>query len=166
MNDMLKNPLFYYIAIPITAALWPALIWGFYLPRAEQNLTNQVKQNKDAEKIIDDILVIDPKRLDYTGNDEAAVEFDYASAVRAAAKTCGINATKYKLSSGQITTSDGNRKQSANVSLEEVDIKTLAEFLSEIQLRWVNLQCTKVTLRKKKAGPDAWDIDLRFTYFY
>ena len=34
IREIYKNPIFYYILIPAFAALWPAIIWGVYLPAA------------------------------------------------------------------------------------------------------------------------------------
>jgi hypothetical protein len=166
MQDLFKNPVFYYIAIPIAVALWPVLIWAVYLPAAQDELAKQADRYEQADKIIEKILDIDPKRIEYTEKTDTAAEFDYASAVKAAADTCRIAATKYNFSTSLVNTSKGQKNQSANVSLDDIDIKTFARFLSTIQLRWANLQCTKVTLRAKKGGPDVWDVDMRFTYYF
>jgi len=79
---------------------------------------------------------------------------------------CGIPSTDYKLSSGIIIESGGQKSQSAQVSLKKVDIVKSARFLSTIQLRWANLQCSRVKLTKKKGLPDVWDVDLEFKYYY
>jgi len=166
MRDVLKNPHLYYIAALTAAVGWAAAIWTFYLPNAEKKLNTEIARYKQAGKLITEILSLDSQRLSYADPKAALADFDYASAVQNAAAACGISAAKYKLSSGTITTSSGEKSQSANVSLDKVDIKTFARFLSAIQLRWANLQCTKVTLKKKKGLPDTWDVDLRFNYYY
>ncbi len=166
MKEVLRNPFFYYIAVPVAVALCPVLIWGVYLPNAEKSLKKERKQYDQARELIGQILDMDAERLDYAEQKGGSAEFDYATAVQNAAESCGISAAKYKLSSGTIVTSSGKKSQSANVSLDEVDVKTFAKFLSTIQLRWSNLQCTKVTLKKKKGAPDSWDADLRFNYYY
>ena len=65
-------------------------------------------------------------------------------------------------------TSGGQENQSATVNLREVGITEFAEFLSMIQLRWVNLQCERVKLTKKQnlPGNDLWDVDINFKYYY
>ncbi len=166
MRDVLKNPRLYYIAALTAAVLWAALVWGLQLPNSEKKLNTEIAQYKQAKKLITEILPLDSARLNYADPETASADFDYASAVQNAAAACAISAAKYKLSSGTITTSSGQKSQSANVSLDKVDIKTFAKFLSAIQLRWANLQCTKVTLKKKKGLPDTWDVDLRFNYYY
>ena len=168
MNKIYKNPVLYYILIPLTVALWPLLMWGVYLPDAKRSWKNEVDEYNKAQKIRAEILAIDPDRLGFADPKIDAVEFDYASAVEKIASLCKIPSTNYKLSSGRIisSTSDKQKSQSAQVTLKEVDITRFARFLSTIQLRWANLQCTKVKLTKKKGLPDIWDVDLEFKYYF
>ncbi len=166
MKEFYKNPTFYYILVPVIVALWPLLIWGVYLPSARQNWQLESSQYKKAQGIITEILTLDPDRLEYADSQDAAAEFDYASAVEKIADLCGIPSTSYKLSSGIIMTSSGQKSQSAKVGLKQVDITRFAKFLSTIQLRWANLQTVKVKLTKKKGLPDTWDVDLEFKYYF
>ena len=166
MTDIYKNPTVYYILVPIIAALWSLLVWGVYLPNAERNWQTEKAQYNKAQSIIAEILTFDPDRLEFADSKTAAAEFDYASAVEKIASSCRIPSTNYKLSSRPIMDSGGQKSQSAQVSLKQVDIVKFSKFLSTIQLRWANLQCAKVKLTKKKGLPDAWDVDLEFKYYY
>ena len=166
MKDIYKNPLFYYILVPAVAALWPAVIWGIYLPHTRANFSDDKDQYQKAQQLIDELLVIDPERLNFAKGKNASVEFDYATAVQQAAEFCSIPAGNYKLSSGTIITSQGQKSQSANVMLKDVDITKAARFLSTVQLRWSGLQATKISLKKQKGSPDSWDVDLTFKYYY
>lgn len=166
MKEFYKNPTFYYIVVPVIVALWPLLVWGLYLPSARGDWQLESSQYEKAQDIITEILTLDPDRLEYADSQDAAAEFDYASAVEKIADLCGIRSTSYKLSSGVILTSSGQKSQSAKVGLKQVDIKSFAKFLSTIQLRWANLQTVQVKLTKKKGLPDTWDIDLEFKYYY
>ncbi len=166
MKDIYKNPVLYYILIPVIVALWPAVMWGLYLPRAQTGFNTDKEQFEKAEKLINEMLSLDPGRLNFAQEEGSAGEFDYATAVQKTAEFCSIPAAGYRLSSGIIITSQDQKSQSANVSLKDVDITKAARFVSTIQLRWSGLQCTKVTLRKKKALPDSWDVDLAFKYYY
>ncbi len=166
MKDIYKNPMFYYILVPVIAALWPAVIWGLYLPNTRANFSEDNDQYQKAQPLIDELLVVDPERLNFSKEKGASVEFDYATAVQQAAEFCSIPAGSYKLSSGTIITSGGQKSQSANVMLKDVDITKAARFLATIQLRWSGLQATKITLRKQKGSPDSWDADFTFKYFY
>ncbi len=166
MRDIYKQPIFYYTAIAVAAALWPALMWGVYLPGARKNLANDQASYAKAQETIGELLSLDPDRLNYADAKGTKAEFDYATAVQTTADFCKIPAAGYKLSSSIIVTTSGQKSQSATVTLKEVDIAKFAKFLSTIQLRWTNLQCTKVTLKKRKGLPDSWDIDLTFRYYY
>ena len=166
MKDIYKNPILYYILVPILIALWPLLVWGVYLPNSEKNLHNEIKQCKQAQKIIDEILTLDPGRLEFSDSKIGAAEFDYATAVDKTASSCKILSTNYNINSKPVRASKGQKSQSCHVELKQADITKFAEFLSTIQLRWANLQCEKATLTKKKGLPDAWKVDLDFKYYY
>jgi len=166
MKDIYKNPTLYYIIVPAIIALWPLLIWGVSIPRANSSLNEELKNYITANDIMEEILRIDPERVALANSKMDADEFDYARAIQQAANLCGIPSTSYKLSSGIIITSDRQKSQSANVVLKQVDMGKFSEFLSSIQLRWENLQCNRIKLTKKKGLPDAWDVDLEFRYYY
>ena len=166
MKDIYKNPMFYYILVPVILAVWPLLVWAVYIPRVQEKWQVDKTQYEKAQKIIAEILLLDPDRLKFTGPKNKPAEFDYAVVVEKIASLCKIPPTSYELNSGRITTSSGQKSQSANVGLNEIDITRFAKFLSMIQLRWTNLQCTKVSLKQKKGLPDVWDFDLSFKYYY
>jgi hypothetical protein len=166
MKQIYKNPALYYILVPVIATLWPLLIWGVYLPAAERNWQVETSQYNEGQSIMTEILALDPDRLKFADSNNTAAEFDYAGAIEKTADLCKIPPTSYKLSSGIIITSGGQKSQSAKVGLKQVDITKFAKFLSTLQLRWANLQCGQVKLTKKKGLPDTWDIDLDFKYYY
>ncbi len=166
MKDIYRNPALYYILVPIVVALWPLLIRGVYLPQVQHSWQTEKAQYTKAQNIMSEILAIDPDRLDFADSENATAEFDYAVAVEKIADLCGIKPANYRLSSGRITTSSGQRSQSAKVVLKQVDIAKFARFLSTIQLRWANLQCAQLKLTKKKGLPDTWNVDLDFKYYY
>jgi len=166
MKEIYKNPILYYIFVPLIVALWPLFVWGVYLPRAQHNWQREKAQYEKAQTLITEILTIDPGRLGFSDADNAEMEFDYARAIERVATLCRIPPASYRLSSGMIMTSSGQKSQSAKVVLKEIDITRFAKFLSTIQLRWENLQCTKVKLTKNKGLPDSWDMDLDFKYYY
>ncbi len=166
MKDLLKNPTLYYVLVPVAAALWPLLIWAVYLPGAERKFSYEKGRYGKGQEIIAEILSIDPDRLEFAGSKKIAAEFDYAVAVEKIAALCNISSSNYKLSSGPITTTEGQKSQNAKISLKDIDIVKFARFLSTIQLHWGNLQSTQIKLTKKKNVPDLWDIDLDFKYYY
>jgi hypothetical protein len=167
MKDIYKNPLLYYIAIPVIAAFWPLLVWAAYLPASERSLMNEINEYKKAEQIMLEILRLDPARLELADSNTPSEEFDYARAVQRVASLYEISPANYRLNSGIIIKSGGQKSQSAVVSLKDIGIDKLANFLSTIKLHWANLQCNRIKLTKKKSPPpNAWDVDLEFKYYY
>jgi hypothetical protein len=164
MKDIYKNPILYYILVPVVVALWPLLVWAIYLPQAEESYEREKAQCEKGEQIVLEIFNVDPDRAIDANN--TPTEFTYASAVNTTASLCKIPPTKFKLSSRMIMKSDRQQSQSANVALKEVDIASFARFLSLIQKRWANLQCNRVKLTKKEGLPDVWDVDIEFKYYY
>lgn len=168
MRDIYKNPILYYIAIPVIVGLWPLLIWAVYLPNAEKDVKEQMDQCKIAEPIMEEILTLEPDRLEFADANDTAAEFTYGEAIDRIASLCRIPPSKYNLSSSMIITTQGQKSQSASVDLKEIDIRKFARFLSMIQLRWPNLQCEQLKLSKMQNLPDndMWDIDIEFKYYY
>ena len=115
---------------------------------------------------MDRILALDYGRLELVSENNKSIKFDYPVAVDNAANSCNIPEASYVLSSKPIRSSGGQRSQGAMLTLQQINITKFAEFLSTIQLRWANLQCTNVTLRKNKALKDRWNVDLKFKYYY
>jgi hypothetical protein len=167
MKDIYKNPILYYIAVPAIVALWPLLVWTVYLPASEHRLTDEINQCKKAQQIMLEILRLDPSRLVLADSNAPSEEFDYARAVQRVASLYEISPANYKLSSGIIIKSGGQKSQSATVSLKDIGIDKFANFLSTIQRHWSNLQCKRLKLTKKKSPPpNIWDIDIEFKYYY
>jgi hypothetical protein len=168
MKDLYKNPILYYIAVPIVVGVWPLLVWGIYLPAAQKDVDEQIAQYQRAGSVMIDILTLDPERLELADANDAAAEFTYGGAVDWVANICKIPPSAYKVSSSMIITASKQKTQSAKLDLKQVDIVRFAKFLSLIQLRWPNLQCERVTLTKKQGLPDndAWDVGIEFKYYY
>jgi len=166
MKNVIKNPFFLYAFVPVIIALWPLLILLVYLPGARANLEDDRLNYSKAQDQITEILKLDPARLELANSKLDSKEFDYTNTVSKVADLCRIASTKYKLSSGIIITSGGQKSQSAKLVVKEVDIVKITKFLSLIQKRWPNLQCIKIKLKQKKGLKDKWDADIDFKYFY
>ena len=166
MKDLYKNPVLYYILVPVLAALWPLLVWAVYLPNAEDSWQSDKVQYEKAQKIMKEILTLDPDRLKLSGSETTAVEFDYATAIDEIARSCLIASANYTVSSKPARIKNKQKSQSAMVILNDVDITKFAKFLSAIQLRWANLQCERLKLTRNQGLPDAWKADLDFKYYY
>ena len=166
MKDIYKNPIFYYTVTPVIVILWPLLVWAVYLPAAEKSVRDQQAQYKKAEATMMEILALDPDRREFADSNNVGAEFTYAGAIDNVARSCEIPPSKYKLSSGTLQTTSGQKSQSASVNLKQIDIRKFAEFLDKIQFRWANLQCNRVKLTKKPGMPDMWDVDIEFKYYF
>ena len=165
MKDLIRNPIFYYITIPVLVAIWPLWLAIGGNASVEKKFDKELKQFEDAEKIIADILKLDPQRLNYAKANKESTEFDYAVAFDQATKLCKIP-SNYRLSSGPIVRSRGGQSnQDATMVITQVDIEKFARFLSLIQFRWPNLQSTNLTLTKQKGAKDIWKADVRFKYY-
>lgn len=168
MKDIIRNPILYYVVVPVLVGLWPLLVWAMYLPRARQDVHEHIALYKKAEPIMMEILTLDPERLEFADANDTAAEFTYGGAVDWVASLCKIPPTTYRVSASTIMTANNQRTQTAKVDLRQIDIARFAKFLSMIQLRWGNLQCERVKLTKKEglADNDIWDMDIEFKYYY
>jgi len=166
MKDYYKNPNFYYMLIPLAAALWAVFTWSVSLPAADKNWDRKQKQHKDAGAWITKILELAPERLEYQTQQGAAREFDYASAVEQFAKVCKIPPSDYSLQAGRETKRGGRKTKSATIKIKPIDVGKFAQFLSKILFQWPDLQCEQLKLTKEKGGPDVWKADLKLTYYY
>ncbi|KPK36346.1 MAG: hypothetical protein AMJ65_16275 [Phycisphaerae bacterium SG8_4] len=168
MRDIYKNPVLYYIAVPVLVGLWPLLLWAIYLPAACDRVGEQMDQYQQSESIMMEILALDPERLEFSEPNETDTEFTYDVAVDRVARLCDISAANCDVRTGVLVTTREQKSQSANVDLKEVNIVKFAKFLSMIQLRWVDLQCesAKLTRKENLPGNDIWDVDIRFKYYY
>ena len=167
IKEFYRNPLFYYMAVPVIAAGWVLLTWTVGLPQAQRRWELSRAEYDKVQAIITEILNIDPDRLDFAGSKKSDTEFDYAVVVEKIASLCRIPSADYKLSSGPIITStDGQKSQRAKIVLQQVDIKGFSEFLTTLQFRWASLQCTQLKLQQKKGLKDKWEVDLDFVYYH
>jgi hypothetical protein len=166
MREIYRNPVLYYLLIPALVAMWPLLVWGLYLPRAQRSQETEYSLYIEGQNHIIDILQIDPDRLKFVDPSEESGEFSYVKAVDRVANLCRIPAGGCKYTAGNIINAGGKRRQDARVKVTDVSVVQAARFLSTIQSMWVNLTCEKVKLTRKKGMADQWDVDFTFLYYY
>jgi len=164
MKDIYKNPMLYFILVPVLLALWPLLVWAKYLPDAKETLEAKRDECTKAELLMMEILRLDPDRA--TDSNEAPQEFSYSSEIYRVAGLCKIPSQKCTLTSKQIVESRDQKTQNATVVLQDVNIVNFAKFLSTLQFRWPGLEIERIKLTKTKGPPDTWRIDLTFKYYY
>lgn len=168
MKDLYKNPILYYIAVPVLVGLWPLLVWAVYLPAAQKDVKEQMDQYKRAEPIMIEILTLEPDRLEFADSNDTSADFTYSESINRVASMCRIPSSNYNLNSSTLTTQKDQKSQSASLDLRQVDIQTFARFLSMLQLRWPNLQCERLKLTKKQnaSDNDLWDVRIELKYYY
>ena len=167
MKDVYRNPIFYYIAVPLLIGIWPLSLWLVYLPRAEANLNTDISTYEESKEVMDRILTLDPSQLEFAQSNISEDKFEYGIAVDSAAAKCGILSTNYKFNVRPPRSVRDQKTQNAQVTLEDVDIVSFAKFITSLQITWPSLQCEKIDLTKKKgAVKDRWDIDVSLKYYY
>lgn len=167
MRELHKNPMLYYLLIPVLVGIWPLLVWGVYLPRAEHQREIESSQCVQGQTTVMGILEIDPDRPNMTTKNVMPLEFSYTAAVGRVANLCKIPDSGWACAAGNIMVSSGKKRQDARVKLTAVSISQVAKFISTIQSMWPSrLTCENLKLQKKKGMPDQWDIDFSFLYYY
>ncbi|MCL5282320.1 MAG: hypothetical protein M1376_20735 [Planctomycetes bacterium] len=167
MREVYKNPMLYYLLIPVLVGLWPLLVWGFYLPRAEHDREIEGGLCVEGQARVIDILQLDPDRPNITPEKgQITASFDYGNAVARVANLCKIPPSNCPFTSSGTMVSGGKKRQDARVELKNVGIVQAAKFLWTMQSMWATLQCEAITLTKNKGTPDQWNVDLRFMYHY
>ncbi|MHC4126352.1 MAG: hypothetical protein ACYSRR_07880 [Planctomycetota bacterium] len=159
MKDAIKNPLLYFLVVPVGIAIWPLLVWAVYLPNAQNSFAEEQASYEEGEKIIKNILVLDPDRIKLDKR-EGGKEFEYSSAIREASSKAVMSSMNYSHSTKK------KRKgiQTCHVELTEIGIQKFALFLSGILVQWPSLECVKVNFKPVKNKKDVWDIDMDFKY--
>lgn len=164
LNDLHKNPMLYYVLVPLAAAVWPFLLYSQTLPQAQKELDKEKSYVVDVNNLVQQILTLDPMRLrDPNARATGGRTFDYATEVDRVAKVCGIGS--YESRPEKVM--DKNRKtQSASVSLNNVGLVKIALFISTLLGDWTDLECTKIELDLNKNEKDVWKVKLGFNYTF
>lgn len=166
MKDIYRNPMLYYILVPVALALWPSIVAAIYLPKANKACNAEIFDLNKARDLIAEILIIDPARLEFSDPGSEAAEFDYYDAVDKVADSCKLPTAKKKVTVKPIIEKNKQKTQECSVILYDVSIATFAKFLSTIQLRWGRLECLRARLTRKRGLADKWQVTLDFKYRY
>ena len=166
MKEYLKNPNLYYIVIPAVSALWALWAWAGSVPAAEKNWSKQKTIYQNAQVQIDKILNLDPQRLEYKQQEGKGSQFDYSSVVEQFARVCDISSSDYSFQTGREMKRGNRTTKTATVQIKPINIEKFTKFFFTIMLPWPDLQCDQLRLTKLPAGPDAWKVNMKFTYYY
>jgi hypothetical protein len=166
MKDLHKNPVLYYIGVPVLVAVWPLLVWSHYLPGAHKDLATWKGWFPDVNALAGEILRLDPDRL-ADGTPIVTERFDYLTAITRSASLCNIPPGSYSHQTGFTTkSSKGQQSQTATVTIKGVSVVQACRFLSTLEVSWPHLECTAIDLTQDKKVSDQWDVKLGFQYFY
>ena len=166
MKQVMKNPVFYMIAVPIVAGLWMLYSWTLAYPASVRRWEDARTEYKEAESQIKQILELEPQRLTFKQEKTEDTEFDYTNVIDQFTKVYGIAPDNYTLNVRGMTKRAGKNIKSADLSIKTIDIENLCKFLSAILTRWPELDCESFRLDKLDVGKNAWKVTLRFTYTY
>jgi len=134
------------------------------LPAADKKWDKSQSDFNKAQDLIAKIAALDPDRLNYKAEKAGGSKFDYSSAIEEIAKIVAIPSSSYSLVARRPATSGGKEKKSADVTISTVDIETLAKFISQMLLRWSDLECDLLSIDRLPAGKNNWKAVMKFTY--
>ncbi len=161
MQDLHKNPMLYYVIIPLVALAWPGAMWFKYMPAMTDERETWKTYVTDANDLILEILTLDPERLNYSDSKGSSVEFEYEIAIDKVARSLRMDKqVEFRPSARSAN------KQGAEVSLKNVGVTQCSQFLSTLQMHWNGLECTRLGLTNKKTIKDRWDVTMSFVYYY
>ena len=166
MRDLHKQPNFYFIVIPVIAAIWAVTAGALSLPTANDKLERKSSDWEDSLPLIEDILKMDPGRLNLNVKTEGSDDFDYAVTVADFAEEYKIPETGYSLRVSKAVVKGGQKTKTADMSIDSVSIVQFTRFISGLLYKWPEMQMDTLKLTKLKEGPDAWKVDLKLTYAY
>jgi hypothetical protein len=166
-KTLIRDPKLYYVVVPIVCALWPLWVGFVSLPAAQKAWQGDYEAYSKAEKVVIQLHDLDPERFVSAQEKGKAAAFSYPTAVEQVIRNCGIPSTEYKLQSSAVIKSQGGQQtQDADITLKQVDITTFSKFISAMQLRWADLQCTSLKLTKQKGTADTWKAEMKFKYYF
>lgn len=166
MKDRLKDPMTYTIAVPIIAGLWMLYAWLMAYPAAQTRYAESYQEYQEGQKLIEQILALEPQRLSYKQEKGKTSEFDYTNVISDFARQHGIAPDDYTLVVRGATKRAGRTVKSADMSIKQIDIEDLSKFISVLLQRWTDLECERLSIDNAGTGKNNWKVTLRFTYTY
>lgn len=164
--DFYKKANFYFIVIPLAAAVWTVLTSMVFLKKANEEWAEIREESEISKPIITEILALDPERLELHKEKEKMGKFDYNIVIHKFSVAHDIPETGYDLSIAKPKRTKGVVIQGADLMIDNIKIETFSKYLSRMLYTWPDLQCDSLTLKNQNTGPDAWKatIDLKYTF--
>ena len=166
MIDFYKKTNFYFIVIPLAAAVWVVLTSTVFLKAANDEWDKMQKEKGKCDPFIARILDLDPDRLKLHNEKVKMGKFDYNTVIGSFAGRHGIADSGYGLKGTGNKKKKGVITQGARLTIDNVEVVKFTKFLSDMLNLWPNLQCEKLTLKKQNTGPDAWQATMDFKYTF
>ena len=165
MKDHLKNPNLYYMVVPAIVAIW-ALTAGFILyPNSIQSWEDEEEEYTRTLGYVQKIIEAQPKRLSIIKKGNKEGDFDFSETINTLAQIFKISTSNFSLNVRPAAKKAGKKARPATMTLKEVDVQTMARFLSTMLTRWPDLKCEVLSLEKSKASKNKWKVDLSLTYY-
>jgi len=161
-----KQPDFFFILLPVLAAGWAMTSGLVFYPRQKEAWNSKKEQHAEAAKLIEQILQLEPARVNYQEQSGQSGDFDFTTEVDRFTKELGIPSGSYTLNVRQAIKQQGKTRKSADLSFKSVKIETVAGFLSAMLARWPDLQCEQISLDKTGSAKNEWNVKLRLVYVY
>ena len=166
MIDFYKKANFYFLLIPLAAAVWAVLASTVFLTSAEDAWDKIDEDFKKSQPLIAEIITLAPERIRMQQQKNKMDRFDYNIVVQDFAETHKIPEFGYGLRSSTPIQRSGKPTQAASLTIDNIKIEPFTKFLSEMLYIWPNLQCEKLTLTKQDTGPDAWKVLTQYKYTF
>lgn len=166
MMDFYKKANFYFIVIPIGAAIWAILASTVLLKSANAEWTKTKTESDKSEKIIAQILVLDQDRMTLHKEKGKMGKFDYNNVIQKFADFHKIPESGYSLRATGERKKKDSITQTATLTVNNIKVVPFSKFLSEMLFIWPNLQCESLTLSKQNTGKDAWKTVMQFKYTF
>ncbi len=166
MKDYYKKANLYYTAVPLVAMAFVIFVAAISLPAASRKWKQKQEDYSKAKSLIGKIVDLDRGRLNYEAKKGSSGEFDFSTAVVEITKLVKISSSNYSLRGHGLTKSGGKLRKSADITIDKIKIETLSRFISQILLRWPDLQCDRLSIDKDSGGKDLWKATMKFVYTY
>ncbi|MHC4525480.1 MAG: hypothetical protein ACYSU8_08100, partial [Planctomycetota bacterium] len=137
MKINFKSPNFYYILVPVMAVLWAIMAGLVFYPKSVDAWEESQAEYEKAQNLIDELVDKQPERLAYkVDENDKSEEFDFTKTITQFAQAFSIPSSSYNLSVRGEANRAGRKTQSATISIKDIDIEKMAQFLSALLLRW------------------------------
>lgn len=167
MNYFYKKSNFYYLAIPVAAAIWVLVTTTILSGGANKSWEKNQKTYDKGQVEIVKILAEDQDILKSEKQLNDGTEFDYAKVFTQFTIANSIGPNEWTHRTTPRSKRKGKVTQTANLTLNDVQIEQLTRFLTEMLDTWPDLKCESLMLQKLKTGKDNWKApELKFTYTY